>query len=84
MNCRAFVTVAALAITGCGTTNNYFADKRQTVEYCRIFDIKTAANRQAVAKAASNGIGRNVNNAQEPPRFLRPAKFRRSPDVSNS
>lgn len=65
MNCRAFVTVAALAITGCGTTNNYFADKRQTVEYYRIFDIKTAANRQAVAKAASNGIGRNVNNAQE-------------------
>lgn len=57
--------VVALGITGCGTTNNYLAEKRQTVEYYRIFDIKTLANRQAVAKAASNGIGRNVNNAQE-------------------
>jgi len=41
------------------------AAKTQTVEYYRIFDIQTAANRQAVSKAASNGIGRNVNNVQE-------------------
>jgi hypothetical protein len=54
-----------LGIAGCGTTNNYLAQKQQTVEYYRIFDIKTSANRQTVAKAASNGIGRNVNNAQE-------------------
>lgn len=58
-------TIVALAISGCGTTNNYLAEKKQTVEYYRIFDVKTAANRQAVAKAASNGIGRNTNNAQE-------------------
>jgi uncharacterized protein YceK len=57
--------IVTLGISGCGTTNNYLAEKRQTVEYYRIFDIKTSANRQAVAKAASNGIGRNVNNAQE-------------------
>lgn len=63
---RLLIAVAAtLGISGCGTTNNYLAEKKQTVEYYRIFDIKTSANRQAVAKAASNGIGRNVNNAQE-------------------
>jgi len=57
--------IATLAITGCGTANNYLAQKRQTVEYYRIFNIKTTADRQTIAKAASNGIGRNVNNAQE-------------------
>jgi len=60
------ISVAVIAtLAGCGTTNNYLAEKVQTIEYYRIFDIKTTANRQAVAKAASNGIGRNVNNAQE-------------------
>ena len=46
---------AALGISGCGTANNYLAEKKKTVEYYRIFDIKTSANRQAVAKAASRG-----------------------------
>lgn len=59
------IILVALTITGCGTTNNYLAEKRQTVEYYRIFDVKTTANRQTVAKAASNGMGRNVSNAQE-------------------
>lgn len=59
----AFASVFAL--TGCGTMNNYLAEKTETVEYYRIFDIKTDAPRASVAKAASNGIGRNVNNAQE-------------------
>lgn len=54
-----------LSLVGCGTANNYLAEKNQTVEYYRIFDLKTTASRQAVAKAASNGLGRNVNNAQE-------------------
>lgn len=53
------------SLVGCGTANNYLAEKNQTVEYYRIFDLKTTASRQAVAKAASNGLGRNVNNAQE-------------------
>lgn len=56
---------AALSLAGCGTTNNYFAEKRKTVEYYRIFDIKTTANRQSISKAASDGLGRNVSNAQE-------------------
>lgn len=61
----AVLVAVALGLAGCGTTNNYLATKKQTVEYYRIFDIKTSAPRQTVAKAASNGIGRNVNNAQE-------------------
>ena len=59
------IAVLATAISGCGTANNYLAAKTKTVEYYRIFDIKTNSSRQAVAKAASDGIGRNVNNAQE-------------------
>lgn len=61
----ALIAITALSISGCGTANNYLAEKSQTVEYYRIFDIKTSANRQVVAKAASNGLGRNINNAQE-------------------
>jgi hypothetical protein len=60
-----FLAVAVLATAGCGTTNNYLASKTKTVEYYRIFDIRTNATRQTVAKAASDGIGRNVNNATE-------------------
>lgn len=56
---------ATLVLSACGTTNNYMAVKTKTVEYYRIFDIKTTASRQAVAKAASNGLGRNVANARE-------------------
>jgi len=60
-----FVFAAALCVSGCGTMNNYLVEKTKTVEYYRIFDIKTAENRQVVSKAASDGLGRNVGNAQE-------------------
>jgi hypothetical protein len=56
---------AFLSLSGCGTTNNAFSRKTQSVEYYRIFDIQTTASRLVVAKAASNGLGRNVNNASE-------------------
>ncbi|MCL1824696.1 MAG: hypothetical protein FWG26_01930 [Betaproteobacteria bacterium] len=59
------VAAVVLAVTGCGATNNYLAKKTKTVEYYRIFDIKTTVDRKAVSKAASEGLGRNVNNAQE-------------------
>lgn len=52
-------------ISGCGTVNNALVDKTKTVEYYRIFDIKTAAARKVVTQAASNGLGRNVGDAQE-------------------
>jgi hypothetical protein len=57
--------VAALA-TGCSTGNggNNLAARDTTVEYYRVFDIKTEAPAETVAKAASNGINRNVKDAQ--------------------
>lgn len=57
--------MAALA-TGCSTGNggNNLAARDTTVEYYRVFDIKTEAPAETVAKAASNGINRNVKDAQ--------------------
>ncbi len=55
----------ALFLAGCGAINNALVEKKKTVEYYRIFDIKTNADRFAVAEAASNGLGRNVNSANE-------------------
>lgn len=55
----------AMVSAGCGTVNNALAEKTKIIEYYRIFDIKTTADRQTVAEAASNGLGRNVNNAKE-------------------
>lgn len=59
------VALATVSLMGCGTANNYLSAKTKTVEYYRIYQIKTDAPRQAVTAAASNGLGRNVNNAQE-------------------
>ena len=56
---------AGAVLTGCGTANNYLAEKTKSVEYYRIYDIKTSAPKKDVIKAASNGLGRNVNNSQE-------------------
>lgn len=52
-------------ISGCGTLNNALVDKTTTVEYYRIFDLKTSEARKVVAQAASDGLGRNVGNTQE-------------------
>lgn len=63
---KAIVAVAiSLGLTGCGTTNNFLAQKTKTVEYYRIFDIKTSANKSVVSKAASDGLGRNISSAKE-------------------
>ena len=40
-----------------------FAARDTTVEYYRVFDIRTDAAAPAVAKAASEGINRNVKDA---------------------
>jgi hypothetical protein len=60
-----FIALQVAITAGCGTTNNAMAQKTKTVEYYRIFDLKTQANKQVVFKAASDGMGRNVNNSQE-------------------
>jgi hypothetical protein len=63
---------AAALVAGCSSTNggsggggaNTLASREATIEYYRVFDIKTEAPPETVAKAASNGINRNVKDAQ--------------------
>ena len=59
---------ALAMLSGCagvGYVNNALANKTQHVEYYRIYDIKTNADRYAIADAASTGLGKNVNSATE-------------------
>ncbi len=35
------LAVVAVLMTGCGSVNNALVEKQKTVEYYRIFDIKT-------------------------------------------
>lgn len=60
-------TILALSttlLTGCQSTgDNMFAAHDKTVEYYRVFDIKTNASQATVAQAASAGIQRNVKDA---------------------
>lgn len=46
---------------GCGTVNNALATKQTTTEYFRVYNIKTDASMNAIADAASNGIGKDIN-----------------------
>jgi hypothetical protein len=60
----AVLAPALAALAGCSADgNNQFASRDTTVEYYRVFDIKTEAAAPAVAKAASDGINRNVKDA---------------------
>jgi len=54
-----------LSLSGCGTVNNALTEKTKTVEYYRIFDIKTDADREVVAESASDGLGKNVSDINE-------------------
>lgn len=56
---------ATVALAGCGATNSALVERHQTVEYYRIFHIATDASRYEVSQAASRGLSRNVNAAQE-------------------
>ncbi len=54
----------SMAMTGCNSpAADKFAARDTTVEYYRVFDIKTDAAPQAVTKAATDGVGRNVKDA---------------------
>jgi hypothetical protein len=59
------VAAGAAALAGCSTESgsNPLASRSTTVEYYRVFDIKTEAAAPAVAKAATDGINRNVKDA---------------------
>jgi len=53
-----------VALAGCSTgAGEMFASRDRTVEYVRVFDIKTDAPPPAVLHAANQGISRNINNA---------------------
>jgi hypothetical protein len=53
-----------VALAGCSTgAGEMFASRDRTVEYVRVFDIKTEAPTPSVLHAASEGISRNIQNA---------------------
>jgi hypothetical protein len=54
---------AALAGCSTGGDGNVFAARDKTVEYYRVFDIKTDPANPAVVKAASEGISKHVADA---------------------
>nr|WP_314545003.1 hypothetical protein [uncultured Massilia sp.] len=59
-----FLALSTTLLTGCQSTgDNMFAAHDKTVEYYRVFDIKTNASQATVAQAASAGIQRNVKDA---------------------
>ncbi|MEN3275170.1 MAG: hypothetical protein V7631_960 [Massilia sp.] len=56
--------VAGAVLAGCATGGgDMFAAQDRTVEYVRVFDIRTDAPAPAVVRAASEGISRNIDNA---------------------
>jgi len=50
------------ALSACGSTNSYLANRKTTVEMYHIFDIKTSVSTAVVAKAAADGLSRNTND----------------------
>jgi hypothetical protein len=54
---------AALAGCSTGGDGNVFAARDKTVEYYRVFDIKTDPGNPAVVKAATEGISKHVADA---------------------
>lgn len=48
---------------GCGTATDRFAARDTTIEYYRVFDIRTDAAQAVVAQAATDGLNRNVGAA---------------------
>jgi len=72
--------VAGSALAGCATgAGDMFAARERTVEYVRVFDIKTDAPAPAVARAASDGIQRNIQNATLATPPLDPAELQEQP-----
>ena len=59
------LSVLATVLAGCSSTGDtMFASQDKTIEYYRVFDIRTSASPVAMSKAASEGINRNLKDAQ--------------------
>lgn len=52
-------------LNGCGTMNAALNETTQTVEYYRIFDVRTPQQRGVVIEAARKGLSRNAVNIQD-------------------
>lgn len=50
------------ALSACGSTNSYLANRTTNVEMYHIFDIKTSVSTAVIAKAATEGLSRNTND----------------------
>jgi len=57
--------VVLATMSGCASVNNASTEKQKSIELYRVFDIKTSADRYAVREAASDGLGANVQSANE-------------------
>ena len=61
----AFVSTAvavATALAGCNALNEQMTSRVESVEMYHIYDIKTPADTQTLAKAIANGIAQNTNS----------------------
>ena len=47
---------AVVSLSGCDSVNNFMNERSETVEYYRIYDIKTDAKIKPVADAALKGL----------------------------
>ncbi|MGJ7914998.1 hypothetical protein ACI48D_05895 [Massilia sp. LXY-6] len=65
MRACAVAAAATAALAGCSTEggSNPLASRSTTVEYYRVFDIKTDVPAQTVSRAATEGINRNLKDA---------------------
>ena len=59
------VCLFAVSLSACSTVNSHLAEKTKHVEYYRIFDLKTQADRSDVINAASQGLAKNAGSAEE-------------------
>lgn len=59
------VCLLAVSLSACSTVNSHLAEKTTHVEYYRIFDLKTQADRSDMVDAASNGLAKNAGSADE-------------------
>ena len=60
-----FVGLLVVTLSACSTMNSHLAEKTKHVEYYRIFDLKTQADRTDVVDAASKGLAKNAGSADE-------------------
>lgn len=67
-NASGYVMVALLgsmALAGCGSLNNALSQKTTDTEYFRVYSIRTSTPVDVIARAAANGIGKDIDGIQE-------------------